>query len=54
MLGAERIERSASQHDEIIAALEAGEHGRAAELVRSNFTSSLPDVAAQFEDDTTP
>lgn len=54
MLGAERIERSATQHDEIIAALEAGEHGRAAELVRSNFTSSLPDVAAQFEDDRTP
>ena len=54
MLDAERIERSASQHDEIIAALEAGDHGRASELVRENFTSSLPDLASQFEDDTTP
>jgi DNA-binding GntR family transcriptional regulator len=54
MLDAERIERSASQHDEIIAALEAGDQGRASELVRENFTSSLPDLASQFEDDTTP
>jgi DNA-binding GntR family transcriptional regulator len=54
MLDAERIERSASQHDEIIAALEAGDHGRASELVRENFVSSLPDVASQFDDHTTP
>jgi DNA-binding GntR family transcriptional regulator len=54
MLDAERIERSASQHDEIIAALEAGDHGRASELVRDNFVSSLPDVASQFDDTTTP
>jgi DNA-binding GntR family transcriptional regulator len=54
MLDAERVERSASQHDEIIAALEAGNHGRASDLVRENFTSSLPDLASQFEDETTP
>jgi DNA-binding GntR family transcriptional regulator len=54
MLDAERILRSASQHDEIIAALEAGDHGRASELVRNNFVTSLPDVASQFESETTP
>jgi DNA-binding GntR family transcriptional regulator len=54
MLDAERIERSASQHDEIIAALEAGDHGRASELVRENFITSLPDLASQFESETTP
>jgi DNA-binding GntR family transcriptional regulator len=54
MLDAERIERSASQHDEIIAALEAGDHGRASELVRENFITSLPDIASQFESETTP
>jgi DNA-binding GntR family transcriptional regulator len=54
MLDAAHIERSAAQHDEIIAALEAGDHGRASDLVRENFTSSLPDLASQFEDDTTP
>jgi DNA-binding GntR family transcriptional regulator len=54
MLDAERIQRSASQHDEIIAALEAGDHGRASELVRENFITSLPDVASQFESETTP
>lgn len=50
MLDAARIERSAGQHDGIIAALQAGDHGLAAQRVRANFTSSLPDVAAQFED----
>ena len=54
MLDAARIERSAAQHDEIIAALEAGDHNRASDLVRENFTSSLPHLASQFEDDTTP
>jgi DNA-binding GntR family transcriptional regulator len=54
MLDPGRIERSANQHDEIIAALEAGEHGRASDLVRENFTSSLPDLASQFEEDATP
>jgi DNA-binding GntR family transcriptional regulator len=50
MLDAARIERSATQHDEIIAALEADERERAGDLVRENFVTSLPDVASQFED----
>jgi DNA-binding GntR family transcriptional regulator len=54
MLDGERVERSAAQHDEIIAALEAGDHNRASDLVRENFTSSLPDLTSQFEEDTTP
>jgi DNA-binding GntR family transcriptional regulator len=53
MLDAARIRRSASQHDEIIAALEVGDHGRASELVRENFITSLPDLASQFESETT-
>ena len=39
---AERRERSASQHAEIIDALEAGEPDRAAQLIRENFTTALP------------
>ena len=38
----ERRERSAAQHAQIIAALEAGDHERAAGLVRENFTTALP------------
>jgi DNA-binding GntR family transcriptional regulator len=53
MLDAERIERSAAQHDEIIAVLETGDLARAADLVRENFVTSLPDLAAQFGDGTT-
>jgi DNA-binding GntR family transcriptional regulator len=48
MLDAARIERSARQHDGIIAALEAGDHALAAERVRENFTSALPDITSQF------
>jgi DNA-binding GntR family transcriptional regulator len=51
MLDAARIERSASQHDGIIAALQADDRDRAAALVRDNFVSSWPDVASQFESD---
>ena len=43
---AERRERSAAQHGTIIDALEAGEHERAAELVRENFTTALPEPSA--------
>jgi DNA-binding GntR family transcriptional regulator len=39
---AERRERSARQHAAIIDALEAGDHERAAALVRENFTTALP------------
>ena len=39
---AERREGSAAQHAAIVDALEAGEHARAAALVRENFTTALP------------
>jgi len=38
----ERRERSAAQHEAITGALEAGDHERAAALVRENFTTALP------------
>jgi DNA-binding GntR family transcriptional regulator len=44
-----RRARSAAQHDEIIAALEARDRGRAADLVRENFTSALPDLTAELD-----
>jgi DNA-binding GntR family transcriptional regulator len=44
---AERRERSAAQHAAIIDALEAGEHERAAELIRENFTTALPERTAE-------
>ena len=43
---AERRERSAAQHAAIIDALEAGEHERAAALIRENFTTALPEPSA--------
>ena len=44
-----RRARSAAQHDEIIAALEAGDRDHAADLVRANFTSALPDLTAELD-----
>jgi DNA-binding FadR family transcriptional regulator len=38
----ERRERSAQQHAAITDALEAGDHERAAALIRENFTTALP------------
>ena len=43
---AERREGSAAQHAEIIDTLEAGEHERAAALLRENFTTALPGPSA--------
>ena len=43
---AERRERSAAQHAEIIDALAAGDQERAAALVRENFTTALPEPSA--------
>ena len=40
---AERRERSAEQHGAIVDALEAGDHERAAALIRQNFTTALPE-----------
>jgi DNA-binding SARP family transcriptional activator/DNA-binding GntR family transcriptional regulator len=44
-----RIERSAAQHDAIIAALERGEHAEAAQLLRENLGSGLPDLSDAVE-----
>ncbi|HEX6583188.1 MAG TPA: BTAD domain-containing putative transcriptional regulator [Thermoleophilaceae bacterium] len=46
---AERIERSAAQHDAIIAALERGEHAEAAQLLRENLARGLPDLSEAVE-----
>ena len=45
----ERIERSAEQHDAIIAALENRDHAHAAQLLRWNLTRGLPDLASALE-----
>jgi DNA-binding GntR family transcriptional regulator len=49
MLAPERVERSAAQHDAILAALERGDHARAAQRVRENLTGGLPDLAEALE-----
>jgi DNA-binding GntR family transcriptional regulator len=49
MVDASRIERSAAQHDAIIAALEAGDHGAAGARVRDNFMTGLAELTAQIE-----
>jgi len=47
--GAERRARSADQHEVIIDAVAAGEHGRASGLVRENFTTALQDLQAELD-----
>jgi predicted ATPase len=44
-----RIERSAAQHDEIVMALESGDHADAARRLRRNLTGGLPDLADVLE-----
>jgi len=41
---AARVERSACQHDAVVAALEAGDNEAAAAAVRANFEDSMPDI----------
>jgi len=50
MLSPERLARSVEEHEAILAALERGDHVRAAELVRENFTSGMPEVEAQLRE----
>jgi DNA-binding GntR family transcriptional regulator len=45
----ERRERSARQHGAIIDALEDGDRGKAADLVRENFTTALPELTAELD-----
>ena len=49
MLSPQRLARSAAQHDAIIDALELGDQEAAAELVRRNFTSALPDLTRELD-----
>ena len=44
-----RVERSAAQHDEIIRALERGDHADAAQRLRRNLTGGLPDLTDALE-----
>jgi DNA-binding GntR family transcriptional regulator len=50
MLSRERLARSVAEHEAIIVALEQGDNARAAALVRANYTSGMPEVAAQLSD----
>jgi DNA-binding GntR family transcriptional regulator len=50
MLSPERLARSARQHEAIVATLEQGDHERASELVRENYTSAMPDLEARLRD----
>jgi DNA-binding GntR family transcriptional regulator len=49
MLDPVRIERSAAQHDEIVAALARGDHAEAAQRLRRNLTGGLPDLTDALE-----
>jgi len=49
MLDPARIERSAAQHDEIVRALERGDHAEAARRLRRNLTGGLSDLADVLE-----
>jgi DNA-binding GntR family transcriptional regulator len=54
MLSPERAARSVDEHEAIVAALEAGDHALAAERVRENFTSGLPDLESQIRNPEKP
>jgi len=49
MTEAVRVERSVAQHDEIIRALERGDHADAAQRLRRNLTGGLPDLTSALE-----
>ena len=44
-----RVERSVAQHDEIVRALERGDHAEAAQRLRRNLTGGLPDLTDALE-----
>jgi DNA-binding GntR family transcriptional regulator len=50
MLSPERLAQSVEEHEAVVAALESGDNALAAERVRENFTSGLPDLEAQLRD----
>jgi DNA-binding GntR family transcriptional regulator len=43
------VERSSAEHDEIIDALEAGDHAAAARVVRRNFERTIPGLASRLD-----
>ena len=49
MDSAGRRGRSAAQHDAIVEALTGGDQAAAADLVRQNFTSALPELTAELD-----
>jgi DNA-binding GntR family transcriptional regulator len=54
MLSPERLARSVDEHEAIVAALESGDHVLAADRVRENFTSGLPELEARLQDPDQP
>ena len=54
MLSPERLAGSAGAHEAIVAALEAGDHALAADRVRANYTSGLPNLEARLRDPDLP
>jgi DNA-binding GntR family transcriptional regulator len=42
LVSPERLAQSVREHEAVIAALESGDHGRAAERLRENYTSGMP------------
>lgn len=54
MVSPQRLAHSVEEHEAIVAALESGDHVLAAERVRLNFTSGLPDLEAQLQDRDSP
>jgi DNA-binding GntR family transcriptional regulator len=54
LLSTERLARSVDEHEAIVEALESGDHALAAERLRLNFTSGLPDLEEQLRDSDRP
>jgi DNA-binding GntR family transcriptional regulator len=54
MLSTERLGGSVGEHEAIVAALERGDHGLAADRVRENFTSGMPVLEARLKDPGSP
>jgi DNA-binding GntR family transcriptional regulator len=50
LLSPERLANSVAEHEAIIAALETGDHALAAERVRENFTSGMPEAQTRIQD----
>jgi DNA-binding GntR family transcriptional regulator len=48
MLSPERLARSVDEHEAVVAALEAGDNPLAAERIRENFASGLPNIEAEI------